>query len=99
MRQGQETDCSISRDILTDSNCEGEQAEPSHGILEKIWAAGTQKGGAGAVVLAVVRRVEAMWAPWKSAYTVASGQCSRFHVHSAGHGVLCVCVVVGLDKA
>jgi hypothetical protein len=45
--------------LLTDCNCECEQSEASESVLEQVWAAGAQQGGAGAVILAVVGGVEA----------------------------------------
>lgn len=49
-----------SQSSLTDCNCKCEQSEACDGVLEQIWAAGTQESSTGAVVLAVVGGVEAV---------------------------------------
>lgn len=45
----------------TDGDGEADKAEPRHGIPEEVWAAGTEEGGPGAVVFAVVGGVEAVF--------------------------------------
>lgn len=45
--------------VRTDADGEGDEAEAGQGVLEEIWTARAQEGGAGTVVLAVVGGVEA----------------------------------------
>lgn len=47
-------------DEHTDTNGESDEAQAGNGVLDEVGPAGTQEGGSGAVVLAVVGGVEAV---------------------------------------